>query len=106
MKNFYIVRKGDYDAYRIVCAEDKEEAAEQIEEDEDLKQIADAEKELAELYKKKENYEAKANLQISESIVNEGKKIDLKKLEQSVEVHLDTVYNVVNKRICDEIRNI
>ena len=34
MKNFYIVRKGDYDAYRIVCAEDKEEAAEQIEEDE------------------------------------------------------------------------
>ena len=33
MKNFYIVRKGDYDAYRIVCAEDKEEAAEQIEED-------------------------------------------------------------------------
>ena len=34
MKNFYIVRKGDYDAYRIVCAEDKEEAAKQIEEDE------------------------------------------------------------------------
>ena len=34
MKNFYIVRKGDYDAYHIVCAEDKEEAAEQIEEDE------------------------------------------------------------------------
>ena len=34
MKNFYIVRKGDYDAYRIVCAEDKEEAAEQIEADE------------------------------------------------------------------------
>lgn len=34
MKNFYIVRKGDYDAYRIVCAEDKEEAAEQIEEGE------------------------------------------------------------------------
>lgn len=34
MKNFYIVRKGDYDAYRIVCAEDKEKAAEQIEEDE------------------------------------------------------------------------
>ena len=34
MKNFYIVRKGDYDAYRIVCAEDKEEAAEQSEEDE------------------------------------------------------------------------
>lgn len=34
MKNFYIVRKGDYDAYRIVCAENKEEAAEQIEEDE------------------------------------------------------------------------
>ena len=58
-----------------------------------LNQIADAEKELAELYKKKEKYEAKANLQISESLVNEGKKIDLKKLEQSVEVHLDTVYN-------------
>ena len=34
MKNFYIVRKGDYDAYRIVCAEDKEEAAKQIEADE------------------------------------------------------------------------
>ena len=34
MKNFYIVRKGDYDAYRIGCAADKEEAAEQIEEDE------------------------------------------------------------------------
>ena len=34
MKNFYIVRKGDYDAYRIVCAEDKEEAAKQIETDE------------------------------------------------------------------------
>ena len=34
MKNFYIVRKGDYDAYRIVCAEDKEEAAKQIKEDE------------------------------------------------------------------------
>lgn len=34
MRNFYIVRKGDYDAYRIVCAENKEEAAEQIEEDE------------------------------------------------------------------------
>ena len=34
MKNFYIVRKGDYDAYRIVCAENKEEAAEQIETDE------------------------------------------------------------------------
>lgn len=34
MKNFYIVRKGDYDAYRIVYAEDKEEAAEQIEENE------------------------------------------------------------------------
>ena len=34
MRNFYIVRKGDYDAYRIVCAEDKEEAAEQIEADE------------------------------------------------------------------------
>ena len=34
MKNFYIVRKGDYDAYRIVCAEDKEKAAEQIEVDE------------------------------------------------------------------------
>ena len=34
MKNFYIVRKGDYDAYRIVYAENKEEAAEQIEEDE------------------------------------------------------------------------
>lgn len=34
MKNFYIVRKGDYDAYRIVYAEDKEEAAKQIEEDE------------------------------------------------------------------------
>ena len=34
MKNFYIVRKGDYDAYRIVCAEDKEEAAKQIEAEE------------------------------------------------------------------------
>ena len=34
MKNFYIVRKGDYDAYRIVCAKDKEEAAGQIEADE------------------------------------------------------------------------
>ena len=34
MKNFYIVRKGDYDAYRIVCAEDKEEAIQQIEDDE------------------------------------------------------------------------
>lgn len=34
MKNFYIVRKGDYDAYRIVCAKDKEEAAKQIETDE------------------------------------------------------------------------
>lgn len=34
MRNFYIVRKGDYDAYRIVCAEDKEEAAKQIEIDE------------------------------------------------------------------------
>ena len=34
MKNFYIVRKGDYDAYRIVCAENKEEAVKQIETDE------------------------------------------------------------------------
>ena len=34
MRNFYIVRNGDYDAYRIVCAENKEEAAEQIEDDE------------------------------------------------------------------------
>ena len=34
MRNFYIVRKGDYDAYRIVCAEDNEEAAKQIEADE------------------------------------------------------------------------
>lgn len=34
MKNFYIVHKGDYDAYRIVRAEDKEEAIQQIEEDE------------------------------------------------------------------------
>ena len=34
MRNFYIVRKGDYDAYRIVCAENKEEAAKQIETDE------------------------------------------------------------------------
>ena len=34
MKNFYIVHKGDYDAYRIVCAENKDEAAKQIEEDE------------------------------------------------------------------------
>ena len=34
MKNFYIVHKGDYDAYRIVCAEDKEEAIQQIEDDE------------------------------------------------------------------------
>lgn len=34
MKNFYIVRKGDYDAYRIVRAEDKEEAMRKIEEDE------------------------------------------------------------------------
>lgn len=34
MKNFYIVRKGDYDAYRIVCAENKEEAEKQIETDE------------------------------------------------------------------------
>lgn len=34
MRNFYIVRKGDYDAYRIVRAENKEEAAKQIETDE------------------------------------------------------------------------
>ena len=34
MRNFYIVRKGDYDAYRIVCAENKEEAAKRIETDE------------------------------------------------------------------------
>lgn len=34
MRNFYIVRKGDYDAYRIVRAENKEDAAKQIETDE------------------------------------------------------------------------
>ena len=34
MKNFYIVHKGDYDAYRIVSAKDKEEAIQQIEDDE------------------------------------------------------------------------
>ena len=56
MKNFYIVRKGDYDAYRIVCAEDKEEAAGQIEEDEAGKVIIYDE----EIYKKyfEDNYPA------------------------------------------------
>ena len=54
MKNFYIVHKGDYDAYRIVCAEDKEEAAEQIEADEAGKVIIYEEK----IYKKyfEDNY--------------------------------------------------
>ena len=33
MKNFYIVHKGDYDAYRMVSAEDKEEAAKQNKKD-------------------------------------------------------------------------
>ena len=34
MKNLYIISKGDYDAYRFVYEGWKEEAAEQIEEDE------------------------------------------------------------------------
>ena len=59
MKNFYIVHKGDYDAYRIVCAEDKEEAAEQIEADEVGKVIIYDE----EIYKKyfEDNYLAAAS---------------------------------------------